>query len=242
MTWAWEQDVKPVGKFILVTLADHAGDDGVCWPSTARIEQRTGLAHSTVQDWLNKLEEGGWLVRRHQDRDGMKWVSKYVLLQTPAVVREPDNDVREADTPMSGSRTEGVREPDIEPSLNRQLEPSRPTSSRRQRRDALLATITPEETEAFETFWQMYGRVGPRLVAMECWLRRVRDGADPDAILDGLEAWCVYWRSPGAAKVKWPQGWLNERRWLDSPPPVSVAANVSTGQDAFVRMAQRRGA
>ena len=81
----------------------------------------------------------------------------------------------------------------------------------------------PDEDVDFVEFWTMYGRVGPRKVAWECWRRAMKNGAEPEDILDGLERWVAYWRTPGAAKVKWPQGWLNEERWKD-PPPTAVAA------------------
>lgn len=80
-------------------------------------------------------------------------------------------------------------------------------------------------------FWQMYGRTGPRKVAWEGWVH-ARNGTGKHrgfgptaatAIINGVEAWAQYWRMPGAASVKWPQGWLNERRWED-PPPVAALA------------------
>lgn len=78
----------------------------------------------------------------------------------------------------------------------------------------------------FQVFWEMYGKVGPRKVAWEGWhLARTGTGkhkrygpASAQAIIDGLERWVSYWRQPGATRVKWPQGWLTERRWEDEPP------------------------
>lgn len=69
----------------------------------------------------------------------------------------------------------------------------------------------------FVTFWTMYGGVGPRLKAWECWQRARRHAAAED-IIAGLEKWVQYWQMPGAAAVKWPQGWLNDRYWENDPP------------------------
>ena|SRR6478735_7402227 len=75
----------------------------------------------------------------------------------------------------------------------------------------------PEDDQEFMRFWQTYGRVGPRKVAWQCWLKAVRKAAPAD-IIAGLERWVTYWQQPGASAVKWPQGWLNEERWNDDPP------------------------
>lgn len=89
----------------------------------------------------------------------------------------------------------------------------------------------------FKVFWQMYGRVGPRLKAWEVW-QDVRAGrkrhkpfgpASPQDIINGLERWVTYWRTPGASRVKWPQGWLNDRRWEDDPPSF-LAGRGANGQ------------
>lgn len=92
--------------------------------------------------------------------------------------------------------------------------------------DALFALEHPNPFvavgDAFERFWQMYGKVGPKKVARQCFERAVRRGNDPETILAGTERWVAYWRSPGAASQKWPQGFLNQDYFLDEPPAVRV--------------------
>jgi hypothetical protein len=79
--------------------------------------------------------------------------------------------------------------------------------------------LSPEvvPVDRFEEFWAGYGRVGPKKKAREGWDRALKK-ADPQTIIDGLARWTAYWAMPGAAKVKWPQGWLSEERWNDTPP------------------------
>ena len=57
------EDIEtPLEKFILVTLADMANDEGFCWPSRATIERKTGCSRTTVKKALRKFE--GVLIER----------------------------------------------------------------------------------------------------------------------------------------------------------------------------------
>lgn len=47
--------VKPAVKLVALVLADHANDDGLCWPSYARIAERTGVDKRTVQRHVKTL-------------------------------------------------------------------------------------------------------------------------------------------------------------------------------------------
>lgn len=96
----------------------------------------------------------------------------------------------------------------------------------------------PEDDPAFLTFWEMFGRIGPRKVAFECW-QKARRKADAETILLGLERWVRYWITPGAASVKWPQGWLNEERWNDEPPTVLRAVQAGRPNPVIARMRAR---
>lgn len=65
ITWAMEQETtpvfKPLTKFVLVTMADLADQDGKCYPSIAYISGVTGLGDSTVRRHLHVLAEVGLL-------------------------------------------------------------------------------------------------------------------------------------------------------------------------------------
>lgn len=88
-------------------------------------------------------------------------------------------------------------------------------------RPSLELVRRDDDTERFEQFWQLYGRTGPKKKARECW-NRARTKATADEIIAGLKRWVEYWSTPGAASIKWPQGWLNEERWRDEPPFVAL--------------------
>ncbi|WP_080704632.1 helix-turn-helix domain-containing protein [Bordetella bronchiseptica] len=58
MSACWPIQTKtPVQKAVLMSMADNANDEGVCWPSVAYIVMRTCAGERTVQDaikWLIK--------------------------------------------------------------------------------------------------------------------------------------------------------------------------------------------
>ncbi|WP_256658228.1 helix-turn-helix domain-containing protein [Pseudomonas sp. DG56-2] len=58
MTACWPlQGMSPAQKSVLISLSDNANDDGVCWPSVARIAERTCLSERAVRNALRWLEE-----------------------------------------------------------------------------------------------------------------------------------------------------------------------------------------
>lgn len=67
MTWAWKQQVRlPVDRLVLLALADHAGDDHVCYPGQASIAERAMCSVDTVQRSIKRMEAAGLLTRRHR--------------------------------------------------------------------------------------------------------------------------------------------------------------------------------
>jgi len=70
MTAVWEIEgvLTASQKLVLLCLADHANDDGVCWPSMPRLAQRSDMklrntqrvVHSLIEKgYVEVLEEGG---------------------------------------------------------------------------------------------------------------------------------------------------------------------------------------
>lgn len=63
MTWAWERDIPEGEKMVLLALADHADDRGVCWPGQERIAGKVGCSGRTVARRLESLERAGLISR-----------------------------------------------------------------------------------------------------------------------------------------------------------------------------------
>ncbi|MCS7863118.1 helix-turn-helix domain-containing protein [Pseudomonas aeruginosa] len=58
MSACWPlQGLTPAQKAVLISLADNANDEGVCWPSVAKIAERTCLSERAVQQAIKALNE-----------------------------------------------------------------------------------------------------------------------------------------------------------------------------------------
>ena len=64
MTSVWEQSKQENGRLLLLlALADHANDDGVCWPSILRLAQRIRRKERQTKRLVAELMESGELFR-----------------------------------------------------------------------------------------------------------------------------------------------------------------------------------
>lgn len=73
MSACWPlQGMSPAQKSVLISLADNANDDGVCWPSVARIAERTCLSERAVRNAIRWLEEAQ-ILTGHQRMGRSTW-------------------------------------------------------------------------------------------------------------------------------------------------------------------------
>ncbi|MDP0496390.1 MAG: helix-turn-helix domain-containing protein [Verrucomicrobiota bacterium JB024] len=121
--------MSPTQKAVLISLADQANDQGVCWPSVGSIAERTCLSERAVRKAVRDLEAMG-----HVSSNGRSGTSSYYTV-TPAPDAAPARDSAPApraptpapDAGEGGTSCRGPRH-DVppnrkEPSLNRQEPP-----------------------------------------------------------------------------------------------------------------------
>ena len=60
------QGMSPSQKAVLISLADQANDDGVCWPAVGTIAARTCLSERAVRDALAWLQAAGAVFREYR--------------------------------------------------------------------------------------------------------------------------------------------------------------------------------
>lgn len=59
--WAWQQNLSPTRKLLLLALADRASERHDCYPSIIRLKADTGLYEKTIKEALQELEKLGLL-------------------------------------------------------------------------------------------------------------------------------------------------------------------------------------
>ncbi|RWY90951.1 helix-turn-helix domain-containing protein, partial [Pseudomonas aeruginosa] len=66
MSQCWPiQGLSCAQKAVLISLADNANDQGVCWPAVATIAERTCLSERAVRNAIRMLEDSR-IVECHQ--------------------------------------------------------------------------------------------------------------------------------------------------------------------------------
>jgi hypothetical protein len=77
MTAVWDRkDLSSTQKLVLLSLADWANDEGLCWPSIDRLAIKTSMAGRSVQRIIRDLESMGF-VRRDEvlGKGNRYWIS-----------------------------------------------------------------------------------------------------------------------------------------------------------------------
>lgn len=95
LAWAWTVDAAPTAKFVLIALADHADEAGVCWPSIARLRSHTCLSERAIRGALRDLENAGMIIT--EVRDGGP--SRYRLTFSGGVLPRQEMPGSEENTP-----------------------------------------------------------------------------------------------------------------------------------------------
>jgi hypothetical protein len=89
INWAFAQKIcSPSAKFVLVTLADYANDEGECWPSFGKIELKTELSRATIIRSISLLKQKGLITVFHRVRSHSHVSNLYQLKYERAAYSE----------------------------------------------------------------------------------------------------------------------------------------------------------
>lgn len=62
MSLVWGEDFDSLAKkLVLLSLADHANDEGYCWPSVRTIAKKSSVSERWVSSCITELEKSGWV-------------------------------------------------------------------------------------------------------------------------------------------------------------------------------------
>lgn len=248
MEWAWSQDTASSGeRLVLLCMADHAGTDGECWPSSGSLGERCALSGASVRRHIDALEERGLIekVERRRRGDGTlgTWLYRLAIHRAPAPTGQERPVVTDERTTAQGCAVD-QRAPvrALEPSsLEPSLEPSPLVL------EGVEAVVAPD---GFEAFWQMYPRKVGKANAEKVWKRLTK--AEHAAVMATLPEHVRYWQATktGPTFIAHPATWLHGRRWEDELPHVPASFLGAVGaaaarpraaeaRDAVARLAGR---
>lgn len=141
MAAVWErEDLDASERLVMLALADHADDDGRCYPSIARLHKRTSMTDRGVQKVIARLVEKGFVsIIQNGGRSG---ANLYIVSPTPEP-RSPLNDVH--------PRTTFTTPPNVVPKTPepRSPKPSRTIIEPSVVREALCEVVSEEVADGF---------------------------------------------------------------------------------------------
>jgi len=104
MTKAWDADLPPMEKLVLLALADCANDEGICWPSATTLAKKSGQGERTVRRCIRSLIANGHLSETQRSGTSTLFVVHPCQSGTPAraapLPDRPDTPARAAPKPL----------------------------------------------------------------------------------------------------------------------------------------------
>lgn len=96
MSKCWPLQMPPTQKSVLISLADNANDEGICWPAISTIAMRTCFKERAVQNAIRWLEDHDALVK--DMRTGTS--TRYILTPDLFKPQEIEGGVQEMHPPV----------------------------------------------------------------------------------------------------------------------------------------------
>jgi hypothetical protein len=237
---------SPTRRHVLITLSLNMNQGGgSCYPSTARLAEMTGLSERSVCSHLEAAEAEGW-IRRGRHGSGRGWKLTAYQAAIPDTLNEVQH-VRAAGTETGSARqrSEGAEphargtEPHArgtEPDDTEVLKEVQSISSYNSPR---ISPRISDVDDRFDGFWSVYPpRAGgnPKRRAQHAWNARLKEGADPQAIIAGARRYRQYLEathSDGTQYVMQAATFVGpERHWEEPwtpPPPLDGRRSPKTG-------------
>ena len=205
MSQVFELDgVGPTHRLLLLALADHADDDGRCYPSLSRLCRRTGLTERAVRKNLRDLEAAGHL--RTEVGTGPKGSNTYHVTprhELPPARKAPRHEMPHPPAPYAPPPRH-----DVPP--NHHITINEPSNDAR---------------ASFSAFWDAVPQKIGKANAEKAWKRL----GEPlrVAALANVKPYFEWWRKqhPDASWLH-PATYLNQRRWADEGWRPTTGASV----------------
>ncbi len=80
MAKAWEMPLSQSEKLVLLALADHANDDGVCYPSQEYLAEKCSMSRRSLIDQIKKLKAYGILIAERRQKNGGRLANVYTIV------------------------------------------------------------------------------------------------------------------------------------------------------------------
>lgn len=115
-------------RLVLLALADAANDEGLCWPSLAKIAEKANISKRYVIDIIKKLQDKSLLIVEHRHDNSGDFTSNYykVVVNQSSLGSEQEITTGSEQEFTTGSElgiTRVVNQGSLKPSVNRNIDP-----------------------------------------------------------------------------------------------------------------------
>lgn len=212
MSRAWaEGPEEPSHKLVFLAICDHANDDGVCWPSMARIAKKCCLSDRQTRRIVRILEKRGLLLTQQSEGHS----SNRYLVQFPTRTPMTGLDDKEPGHTGPTTRTPMTGDPDIAMS-----DKSSVTINR-----TIIPPIVPQgdvnaaskQDQDVESLYSLYPRKIGKGSALKA-IRKALKSTDAEVLREAVGAYAEAvgrWPKEERQFVPHPSTWFNSRRWED---------------------------
>ena len=208
MTWAWAQDVPIATKAVLLALADHADDEGDCWPGAKGVAAKCRISHRTVRYHLAILRNKRLITSTPNKRpDGSQMSNSYHLpvniLTDPMQLMTSPHATDDIPPMQPVAYHESPSESSIESSKG--VSPNGDTKK----------VLSKALEKSFALFWEAYPRKKAKGDAETAWGKLRPTDELCQTILQALTLQKQHSGWDDRKYIPYPSSWLNGRRWED---------------------------
>jgi hypothetical protein len=228
LTWAFEQPISATEKVVLLALADHANESGLCWPSIAVLVQRAHVGERTVQRALQSLEDGGFIARERRQRENGSDTSNLYRLMFDRVSQRVSGGVNLAPhggvTQTGGEGVTGTGGEGVTQTVPR-------TVSKNHQKEPSDISADAE----FDIFWAAYPKRpnNPKAPAKKKYLAARKRNVSHETIMAGVNAYAATRVNKDPEFTAQAVTWLNQERWatdFGSPADAGTAPQATDEQ------------
>lgn len=211
MTWAFDQELPPNEKLLLLAIADHADAEGFCYPGQRGLARKVSMSERTVRTLIGKLEERGVIIReRRQTETGQRRNDGYKLVPNWTLPAKSAGGPTGKSEGAYRQTVAGTEQPSEEPDNNKRArtlpEDWTPTAEHR-----VLAKNRGLDVEMEATLFKLHAEANDRKqvrwnAAFSSWLlnsRRSVQGGVPKVFTSNVPAAPKYPDAPPAADDGW---------------------------------------
>lgn len=245
MSQCWPlQGFSPSEKAVLISLADNANDQGVCWPGIPLMSQRTCLSERSVQRMINQLIAKGILaVERRIGRSTI-----FTILVQDYVENLAQQSLISNDQPLTQCHPRQSVTPDrVSPNPRHSVTPPltecHHTPDTVSPRTVIEPSIEPSKElkhldDNFERFWNSYPkRAGgnPKKEALSKFKQNLKNGITAEQMIDAANVYDRYCRANQKNNTEFVK---QAKTFLNDP---DIILNAESHFPAVVRMAEANG-